>query len=632
FCLDYVSFTDAAWDTLATCGNASITLGGNNASGSTYLWTPSQGLNDSTIANPTATITDTTTYFLEVTDTCGLTRYDTVTVFISDRLVPVDAGIDQSICIGESTQLSGTGDGTFRWEPVNLLNDALISNPVVSPPDTTAFILTATRTDGCSSSDTVFIQVLPGPVANAGSDTSYCEGGQTLLSASGGQSYTWSPVTGLNNPNIASPTLSGTQGGWYRVEVTDSQNCTNRDSVFITVNPLPDVDAGPDTSVCIGESIRLSGSGLLNLEWQPASLFTQNTIPNPLLTPTQSQTLILRVTDRNLCSNQDSVNITVNPLPVITEVNDQLICKGDSALLSVNGAETYTWFPDAGLSEPDGSNVMASPMADTRYTVIGVDQNNCRDSANVLIALKDKPVALGPDSLTLCPEDPFTLSVSGGDTYLWNTGEASSSIASSLSTSPTKFWVIPYLDDCPGDTAFSEVRFHDYLAKAEFTLNTEKAPYPATIQAIDLSQNATSYQWKFGEGSSSTDTNPRNVYATPGTYLIQLLVEDLNGCLDSTELQVEILNRNLFTPNAFTPNGDGKNDEFFISIGMMSSFEIVIVDKWGKRVFQSNDIDFSWDGTVSGGSVPEGTYSFLIRGITVEGIPIVRPGTINLFR
>ncbi|MEM7512377.1 MAG: gliding motility-associated C-terminal domain-containing protein, partial [Bacteroidota bacterium] len=326
------------------------------------------------------------------------------------------------------------------------------------------------------------------------------------------------------------------------------------------------------------------------------------------------------------------VNITVSPLPVITVVNDQLICEGDSALLSVNGAETYTWFPDVGLSESDASRVMASPNSDTQYMVIGVDQNNCQDSANVLITLKDKPVALGPDSLTLCPEDPFTLSVSGGDTYLWNTGEASSSITSSLSTSPTKFWVIPYLDDCPGDTAFSEVRFHDYLAKADFRLNTEKALYPATIQAIDLSQNATSYQWKFGEGTSSTDTNPRNIYAIPGTYLIQLLVEDLNGCLDSTELQVEILNRNLFTPNAFTPNGDGRNDKFFISIGMMSSFEIVIVDKWGKRVFQSNDIDFSWDGTVSGGSVPEGTYSFLIRGTTVEGVPIVRPGTINLFR
>ncbi|MEM8901150.1 MAG: gliding motility-associated C-terminal domain-containing protein [Bacteroidota bacterium] len=632
FCLDYVSFTEATWDTLTTCRNASITLGGSNATGSTYLWTPSTGLSDSTVANPIASLMATSTYYLETTDTCGLTRFDTVTVVVSDSLVAVDAGADQSICPGETTQLSGTGEGTLRWEPVNLLNDSLIANPVVSPLDTTTFILTATRTDGCSSSDTVIILVLPGPVADAGPDASYCEGGQTLLSASGGQSYTWSPTAGLSNPNIASPTLSETPGGWYRVEVTDSQNCTNTDSVFITVHPLPDVDAGPDTSVCIGESIRLSGRGLLNLEWQPASLFTQNTIPNPQVSLIQSQTLILTVTDQSLCSNQDSVNITVNPIPVLSATADQLICAGDSALLNVNGAETYTWFPDVGLSESDASRVMASPNSDTQYMVIGVDQNNCQDSANVLVSLKDKPVALGPDSLTLCPDDPFTLSVSGGDTFLWNTGETTSSIASNLTSSPSLFWVIPFLDNCPGDTAFSEVRFHDYLAKADFTLNTERAPYPATIQAIDLSQHATSYQWQFGEGSSSTETNPRNIYATPGTYLIQLLVEDNNGCLDSAEQQIEILNRNLFTPNAFTPNGDGKNDRFFISIGMMSSFEIAIFDQWGEQVFQSNDIDFSWDGTHSGNSLPEGTYSFLIRGTTVEGVPIVRPGTINMFR
>lgn len=88
----------------------------------------------------------------------------------------------------------------------------------------------------------------------------------------------------------------------------------------------------------------------------------------------------------------------------------------------------------------------------------------------------------------------------------------------------------------------------------------------------------------------------------------------------------------LFIPNAFTPNGDGINDAFFIPNAVLSSFTIVILDRWGNEVFRSNSANFRWDGQVGNKMAPEGTYIYALEGVTDDGRRVKRSGTVSIMR
>ncbi len=141
---------------------------------------------------------------------------------------------------------------------------------------------------------------------------------------------------------------------------------------------------------------------------------------------------------------------------------------------------------------------------------------------------------------------------------------------------------------------------------------------------FDQSFAAVSWQWFFDSLGVSREENPVFTFPDTGAYEIDLVVSHLNGCLDST---TQFLNINpfqtYFLPNAFTPNGDGTN-EFFKGTGYtryISSFEMQIFNRWGELVFETNDIDESWDGTSqrNGGRAPGGVYLYVVSLTGLNG-------------
>lgn len=150
-----------AGDTATVCIGESITLDGTG--GGTYLWTPGSSLSDSTIADPTATVNDTTTYYLTVTiGSC--VDMDSVVIYTYND-PPVDAGDDLQIPTGGSIGLNALGvvtGWTYSWEPPEFLDNSTITNPMASPDETTMFYVTVTDNHGCMSTDSVLVEVLPG--------------------------------------------------------------------------------------------------------------------------------------------------------------------------------------------------------------------------------------------------------------------------------------------------------------------------------------------------------------------------------------------------------------------------------------------------------------------------------------
>lgn len=222
------------------CLGRSISL--NALSNATqYNWTPTTGLSSTTIANPSANPTSTTTYIVSaVLGPCQ--GSDTVVVTVLPAPV-ADAGNDGRICLNDSTQLNGAGGINYQWTPATGLSNATTKNPFAKPRQTTSYNLLVTDANGCVSlvPDVVTITVIPPPLVNITPDT-YVSPGQTIqLHAQGGVNYLWSPPTDLNNPAIPDPIATITQDITYTVVVTTPDGCKAKDSVTIKAYKGPDI-------------------------------------------------------------------------------------------------------------------------------------------------------------------------------------------------------------------------------------------------------------------------------------------------------------------------------------------------------------------------------------------------------
>lgn len=209
-----------------------------NSNGLHYSWTPAGSLNNPNLMNPTALPTGNPTTYTVTARIDHCTAMDDITI----SLVPypqADAGPDTTICFGSTALLRGSMTGSaFTWLPVSTLTNANTLNPIASPLDTTAYVLSVTDNLGCPKpgKDTVVVYVLPDILAFAGKDTAVVVGQSLQFNAAGGTSYFWTPSTGLNRTNIANPVgvYNGSQDSIrYKVLIGNQAGCF--DSAYITV-------------------------------------------------------------------------------------------------------------------------------------------------------------------------------------------------------------------------------------------------------------------------------------------------------------------------------------------------------------------------------------------------------------
>lgn len=204
--------------------------------------------------------------------------------------------------------------------------------------------------------------------------------------ASGGTppyTYSWTPAGSLNNGTISNPVASPQLPTWYYVTVTDSGAVNSyTDSVFVDLDPSYAYNAGPDTSICIGDSVTLGSpnngfAGGVTYSWTPATFLSSSTAPRPQFTGTITTTYTLVITSPVCNAKQYVVTVTVNQLPLVDAQGGTTIEEGQSTPLTVTGASTYFWTPGTGLSSQFGSLVNAEPTSDVTYVVYGTDVNGC---------------------------------------------------------------------------------------------------------------------------------------------------------------------------------------------------------------------------------------------------------------
>ena len=208
---------------------------------------------------------------------------------------------------------------SFLWTPGTGLSNPVILNPEAAPTITTNYTLTAT--DGiCTNSSTVTVFVDAAPVANAGKDTGFCFGKDFQLTGSGGVSYSWSPVTYLNNTTIYNPVIVKPATGiiTYALSVTDAKGCKslNNDLVVINISSPPKLFAGNDTAIVINQPLQLYGidvnnSGFINYAWSPTYGLNNPLVANPVTILDRNIIYTLNAQNINGCVGTDDIKITV---------------------------------------------------------------------------------------------------------------------------------------------------------------------------------------------------------------------------------------------------------------------------------------------------------------------------------
>ncbi len=294
---------------------------------SAYAWSPTSSLLNSNTGTPTAFPTETTTYTVTVTDENGCTDTDEVVVFVNKPAV--DLGPDINLCQNDFAQLNATGGIDYLWTPAEGLSNPTIPNPIATPTQTTTYSVLVTDANGCIVRDeiTIFINSM---IADAGPSVVLCPGESGQLSASGGIAYSWSPTTGLNNPNIPNPTVMVDQVTTYTVTVTDANGCTDTDETQAIVSLPFMVDPIITPADCCGKG----GSVLLNVsggygnntfEWTPNVSSTNNA------SNLDAGTYKVIITDAQGCQRLYTINIIEDCAGCQDIFSEKEICVEDTA-------------------------------------------------------------------------------------------------------------------------------------------------------------------------------------------------------------------------------------------------------------------------------------------------------------
>ncbi|MFN5911411.1 MAG: PKD domain-containing protein, partial [Bacteroidota bacterium] len=620
---------NAGPDTEACIGESVVLT----ASGAvTYSW--NNGVTDGVPFVPAGT----TTYTVTGTDSNGCIDTDQIAVTVNP-LPDINAGQDQTVCIGTQVTIAATGGIGYSWD--NGVINGVSFTPAVG---TVTYTVSGTDLKGCVNTDQVSITVNPLPNVNAGPDQTVCLGTQVTLSGSGATLYSWN--NGITNGLPFTPS-AGTVT--YTITGTDANGCLNSDQVNVTVNPIPNINAGVDQNVCAGTQITLSATGALTYSW------TGSVVNGIAFTPAVgTTTYTVTGTDANGCVNTDQVNVTVSPQPNVFAGNDVSICDQETVTLTGSGASTYTW--DNGVL----NGIAFTPgVGSLTYTVTGTTLAGCTGTDQVNVTVAPIPVVTFSPGETLgCAPLLTSLTNTTPDVVncIWSISNGT--VLTGCGTLPVEFTQAGCYDVTLTTTSVngcSASLTADNLICVEAPPVAAFAPSANQVSTLDTevffdneSVGATQYLWNFGvDNETSVEENPTYTYPSDeeGQYTVTLIATSPLGCVDTAISVITIYEELIFyVPNTFTPDQDQYNPTFkpiFTAGFDPQDYVLYIYNRWGELIFESLNSEIGWDGSygtwdASSNQIElcqDGTYTWKIEfKVTRWDERKVAVGHVNLLR
>ncbi len=658
--LDFVS------DPIVLCDGMSSPILANPNPDHDYNWSPTTGLDFGTppdFSNPTVTATSSITYYVTVSDgACQLS--DSIDVIVSNE-VAIEVTGDTNSCDGSVLLVaSGAGmDADYNWSlnedfnPIITVNDTLMTSFV---GDSVVYYVTAAGTAECSSEiDSVVVY-------NASIDIDYVEPimlcpGDTIdyfvINEDPTQTltYQWEADSHIVSPldqnqisiGIAQDKLDGFE---LVLNTTNQFGCTRSDTVNVEIasqTPLSfdyALDTCGSTIICFTNTS--SNPGISSWDFgDPTNPNDQSALMNPCYEyPAPGVYEVVLASINSVCPGiPDTMEVVVPEVLDIDFGTDEVtICApGPVNINIITNDETadYTWCDINGNPIGNEMDIQIDLQSDTTLVVKAVDENMCSDSDTLDILLGGLDidwvapgvVCLGDETEIQLLNDnpnvtyewgPIECIVSGGNTdnpiVVVTEDKDFSVTVTDVETGCMETVIIPI------DAVILDVKLEAFPGDA-IIVGEEVA-----IAVLDEPDNVT-YEWSTGDDTGAIQVSP----TTTTTYSVT--VTDENGCTDVEIITITVATpfcdeRDVFIPNAFSPNGDGVNDLLRVRSQYVETGELIIYDRWGEEVFKTNDMDRDWDGTYKGRELAPDAYAYCLRVTCIDGQSYITRGNISIIR
>ena len=465
---------------------------------------------------------------------------------------------------------------------------------------------------GCSKfADSIQVQIQSGGSFTLGPDKFLCTGDTLILNAGNGfSSYSWQDGT-IGN------TFAVTHGGQYYVEVGNSCGELLTDTIFVTESIIPSLTLGNDRTVCKRNTILLTATpGFASYSWLPAPQVTGNGLQVQTI-PLQDEQITLHAITNQGCNAYDTINIYIKQERVINLGNDTSFCAMDSVIVTAGtGYTQYAW----SNSNTTNTIVVNSPGS---YSVAATDVNGClaRDTLVVQNLYSLPSLDLGPD-FSLCVNENRILDAGNFSNFLWQ-----DNTNTRFYSARTVGKYVVKVTDQQGCSVKDSIQIKNiFPLPKSFIIGPDSI---CTYEKIELKTGTAmgSYLWSNGS------TQPTITITTPGIYMIA--ATDKNGCKGKDT--IKIFQKNcivgLFIPNAFTPNGDAKNDVFKAQVfGIVDGFKLEVFNRYGQLMFVTSDPKKGWDGKFKGLDQKDGAYVWQCHYQLNGKAQTIENGTVILIR
>ena len=447
-----------------------------------------------------------------------------------------------------------------------------------------------------------------------------------------------------------SDSITVTEGIYYvqATNVNNPLNIVNSDTLVVILNEtISDIDLGPDQTVCGTDSTLIQVQGLVGTppyiyNWSNGAFSSSIVVPHGVYSVT--------VTDANECEAQGTVEIFSNPRPTASISGGGIICSGSTDGIPLQFIFTGT--PPFNYSFENGSQVFNETSAFTTslsnyeqagtYSLLSVEDANCTGTffGSATIDYFDTPTASISGGEVICPYDstllkitanaaiPYAISLNNGsfNTYFNSLTDDNLSVY----VSDTGSYFVSSIIDANGCVNY----FNDGQAVVRYkpvmnpiitsSINEELCPVDDPVQLYTLEENGI---WS-GKGMNLNGVFDPIIAGVGGHVVTYSYPQNCNEA-DSIIIDVGC-EMQFFAPNSFTPNGDGENEFFVIKGNNIIDYEINIYNRWGELLFNSKDINISWDGKYNNQVVPEGSYFYTIDIYGKDAQIFSKPLSVNV--
>jgi len=642
--------------------------------GNTYTWNVTGGTvvsnNNNSItvswpANGSGTVT------LTESNSAACVTTVTENIVVRPQPVPVITGTltSCSATYSQFTAINTTAGNTYGW--------SITGGSIIGPSDGTSVyiywnnsgtaVLSFTETNnwGCDSTVSVSINVLqrPEPVINgAPMVCNEVQATYTVTTYIPSHSYFWSvtngSIVGLNVGNSVEVLWNTAGTGNVTLRQVSPNGCDSTTVLNVVVNALPTPAIFGPPIVCENEPASYLTPQVPGNTYQWSTTGGVITSSSTLAQVTvfwysgPMANLYLTETTNEGCSQYMQLPVQIREKPEPAIQGNIIGCIGTTqnnySTIPQPGI-TYSWSTTGGLiTSGSGSPSISVQWQNAGTQTITLIATNAISGCDSVVTLNVQTGAL-PDPVIQTPSlsgcIPINASFTGNVlnpafTYIWDFGDGSTATGPFPTHSydqPGTYNIELIASNNTGcvDTVTAVVNAYP-VPQAAFNLWHGTGDYYANISNMtltNLSTGATGYFWTFGDGANSQQFEPQYQYTVPGEFTIALVVTNQYGCQDvaSTRLEVK-LPENLYIPNAFTPNGDNKNDYFGVSAYNIDDFQINIFNRWGRIIYSSADPNFQWDGTDGVTDVINDVYVYAVKATGLFGTKFNLTGTVTVVR